>query len=280
MVENNSFIAILGWMYNIGLEDMDEILVYAIVYGFTQDGRTEFEGSYKYIEERIRRKRTKTIEVVASLVNKGYLIKRQIDVNGVPVNKFSAVIPQDIKDSSQSADYPSVLRTGGTQREPNNNSKETNISTTSSIYIGKENEFLSCEKEEQSQPKTPTLEEKRAAMKAREQAFRETLYAFCTERGGQYEATMVKEFFDYWSEPNKSGTKMLFEMKPTFDIARRLATWARKNQQNGRANTSIGLPSANGNSQAQRGYGGIPVGLSKTEAKLLAIQQARRDRGF
>lgn len=36
---------------------------------------------------------------------------------------------------------------------------------------------------------------------------------------------ILKEFVHYWTEENRSGSKMLFEMQPTFDINRRLQTW-------------------------------------------------------
>ena len=35
------------------------------------------------------------------------------------------------------------------------------------------------------------------------------------------------EFIDYWTEMNKSKTKMKFEMQETFDISRRLKRWIR-----------------------------------------------------
>ena len=38
---------------------------------------------------------------------------------------------------------------------------------------------------------------------------------------------MVFAFFDYWSEPNKSGTRMKFETKDTWCLAGRLRTWER-----------------------------------------------------
>lgn len=45
---------------------------------------------------------------------------------------------------------------------------------------------------------------------------------------GTYTKEMLREFCNYWTEPNKSKTKMLFEMKPTWDTSRRLATWAKR----------------------------------------------------
>jgi hypothetical protein len=42
--------------------------------------------------------------------------------------------------------------------------------------------------------------------------------------------SMKQEFYDYWSEPNKSNTKMRFEQEKTWDLGRRLARWANNNK--------------------------------------------------
>jgi len=44
----------------------------------------------------------------------------------------------------------------------------------------------------------------------------------------QYGKVMIREFFDYWTEPNKSKTKMRYELEKTWDLSRRLRTWASK----------------------------------------------------
>ncbi len=41
-----------------------------------------------------------------------------------------------------------------------------------------------------------------------------------------YGKDMVRKFYDYWTEPNKSKTKMRFELERTWDLKRRLNTWA------------------------------------------------------
>lgn len=40
-----------------------------------------------------------------------------------------------------------------------------------------------------------------------------------------YLPLMRHEFFYYWTEPNKSGTKMKFELEKTWDTKRRLKRW-------------------------------------------------------
>ena len=54
---------------------------------------------------------------------------------------------------------------------------------------------------------------------------------------GQYPAEMVREFFEYWTEPNKSQTKMRFELQPTWEAGRRLAMWARREKMSNKSNT-------------------------------------------
>ena len=47
---------------------------------------------------------------------------------------------------------------------------------------------------------------------------------------GQYPKEMVRAFYDYWSEPNQTKTKMRFEMMQTWSTSGRLSTWARKDK--------------------------------------------------
>lgn len=35
----------------------------------------------------------------------------------------------------------------------------------------------------------------------------------------------IMKFYNYWTEPTKSGKKQRWELQPTFDVGRRLATW-------------------------------------------------------
>jgi hypothetical protein len=43
---------------------------------------------------------------------------------------------------------------------------------------------------------------------------------------GQYPKTTLRAFFDYWTEKNATGKKMKFELQKTFEVSKRLATWA------------------------------------------------------
>ncbi|MFZ1789953.1 MAG: hypothetical protein WAT92_16670, partial [Saprospiraceae bacterium] len=41
-----------------------------------------------------------------------------------------------------------------------------------------------------------------------------------------YPKDMLTAFFRYWSEKNKSGTKMKWELEKTFELSLRLSNWA------------------------------------------------------
>ena len=50
----------------------------------------------------------------------------------------------------------------------------------------------------------------------------------------EYPKDMLQQFVDYWTEPNKSKTKMKFELQRTWDTKRRLATWKRNSKTMGK----------------------------------------------
>ena len=61
-------------------------------------------------------------------------------------------------------------------------------------------------------------------IEARRQSFYSSLVPFVEAYGRE----MVREFYEYWSEFNKSCTKMRWEQQPTWETAKRLANWARR----------------------------------------------------
>ena len=66
------------------------------------------------------------------------------------------------------------------------------------------------------------LEKKEELLKKREEEFKNCVFEFAKK----YPAEMLFKFCDYWTEKNKSGTKMRFELEKTFEIPKRIATWA------------------------------------------------------
>ncbi len=55
-------------------------------------------------------------------------------------------------------------------------------------------------------------------LEQREKDFKEKVYSLPFP-------DIQEEFFDYWTEPNKSGTKLRFELEKTWDLGRRMKRW-------------------------------------------------------
>ena len=86
-------------------------------------------------------------------------------------------------------------------------------------------------KDELSLPPKTTLKQKQEAMLKHKAEFKDELSKFAD----RYSTDMLNDFFEYWTEPNKSHTKMLFETKQTWDTSRRLSRWERNSRKGGKA---------------------------------------------
>lgn len=74
-VKDNNFIAIQGWMRTKLNLKGNELLIYALIYGFSQDGNSRFKGSRKYIAEWCGCSLDTVDRSLGSLINKGLLVK-------------------------------------------------------------------------------------------------------------------------------------------------------------------------------------------------------------
>ena len=86
-----------------------------------------------------------------------------------------------------------------------------------------------------------------ALLEARKESFYNSLIPFVARYGRE----MVREFFEYWTEPNKSKTRMRFELERTWDLARRLVTWASREKDFRHRNNGTDNLRGNSESRAQ-----------------------------
>ncbi len=77
------------------------------------------------------------------------------------------------------------------------------------------------------------LEKKKMEYNKRMDDFYKSLVPFVDLYGRE----MIRKFFEYWTESNKSHTKMRWELEKTWDAKRRLITWASREPVN-KQNTS------------------------------------------
>lgn len=78
------------------------------------------------------------------------------------------------------------------------------------------------------------IERKKKLMEGRRVEFYNSLVPYVQ----MYGKAMVRNFFDYWSEPNKSGTQMRYELERTWSLNLRLGMWNRKEKNYVRKSTT------------------------------------------
>ena len=87
-MENTQYINIQGWMVNeLQLKDT-ELIIYAIVYGFSQDGESKFIGSLTYLEGCTNKSKSSIKRALSSLVDKSILIKHSETKNNITFNSY------------------------------------------------------------------------------------------------------------------------------------------------------------------------------------------------
>ncbi len=60
---------------------------------------------------------------------------------------------------------------------------------------------------------------------------KQKFYDDCKPYLVKYPKEMLRAFYNYWTEMNKPGTRLKFELQQTFEISKRLATWAGKTKE-------------------------------------------------
>jgi uncharacterized phage protein (TIGR02220 family) len=84
VIKDENYINIQGWMLSkLGLKG-NQLLIYAIIYGFCQDGESTFHGSLSYFEHWTNSTRQGVIKALKQLQKDGLIIK----IEGKPNNAY------------------------------------------------------------------------------------------------------------------------------------------------------------------------------------------------
>jgi DNA-binding Lrp family transcriptional regulator len=94
-IKNENFIAIQGFMVKeLGLSG-NELIAYALIYGFSQDNESEFKGSLNYVAEWLNCSRTTAFNLLNKLADDGFIKKTEKTINGVKFCNYSATKPNN-----------------------------------------------------------------------------------------------------------------------------------------------------------------------------------------
>lgn len=194
-MDKNNFICLQGFMLADENLKGNDLILYALIYGFTQDCETEYYASLKYMSEALHLTKRGVQKILQRLVDMGYLEAEEREIWGAKRTRYRAIV-KDVYASSRGVNK---VRGGGEQSSwgdeqssPNNNSNIYNI------YNNKK--------------KTKVEKEQEFADK-------------CKPYRAKYGDAMVDKFIYYWTE---GENKMRWEKQDVFEVGRRLATWAQR----------------------------------------------------
>lgn len=127
-MENKGYTLIQDWMLNLPLS-YREIAIYAIIYGFSQDGETRFEGSLGYLAKKTKATRDTARAALRKLVDEGLIDRAIVNKNGVEFHTYK-VCPMGGGKIQGGMEF---FKEGGGIFQPNNKEDNKDINISSSI---------------------------------------------------------------------------------------------------------------------------------------------------
>ena len=89
-IKNENYIVIQGFMINKLHLKGNELLVYAIIYGFSQEDSQVYSGSLQYLANWTNSTKQGVQKNLKSLIDKGYIAKNEKFINGVKFCEYYA----------------------------------------------------------------------------------------------------------------------------------------------------------------------------------------------
>lgn len=127
-IRNDNYYVVHGWMRNeLNLSGID-LDIYAIIYGFSQDGETEFTGSIQYLCDFTGASKPTVINSIKRLVDAEYIIKRTETINNVAFNRYKIYLG-----GSKDSLLPVKNLYGGSKDSLHNNNIYNNTTKSSII---------------------------------------------------------------------------------------------------------------------------------------------------
>lgn len=150
------YIHLTGWMVEKLKLKGNELIVFALIYGFSQEDDHDFHGSAQYIADWLNTSKQTVFNVLKSLVDKGYIKRTEEIINNVTFVHYKSaikVVNEEIFNGGSQNSLQGVVKNfdGGSQKFLSNNifnNIENNIERDNKEYIDKsiykkkrENEF-------------------------------------------------------------------------------------------------------------------------------------------
>jgi len=117
-LHENNYINIQAFMVkDLNLKG-NELLIYAIIYGFSQADDTSFTGGLQYLADWTNSTKQGVIKNLKSLVDKGYIVKSEKHINGIKFCEYRSTMFNKVLNNVESQTVNKVEQ-GIKQRLPN-----------------------------------------------------------------------------------------------------------------------------------------------------------------
>lgn len=113
-ISRENFITIQGFMITDLKLKGNELIIYAVIYGFSQAENQTFSGSLQYLMDWANITKQSVLNSLKSLIEKGFIEKTEKVINGVKFCEYSAV--KQSEEVVKKFDYPSNNYNGGSQK--------------------------------------------------------------------------------------------------------------------------------------------------------------------
>ena len=177
-IRDDNYYQISGWMVERLKLKGNELNVFAIIYGFSQDEDCEFAGGIQYLCDFLGGvSRPTIITALKNLVQKGFIIKREEIINGVQFNRYKANLGV-------------VKNFYGGSKEILPNNKENNIEDNKKekqVNLLKEKAFI--------EETTTTLANVENQAKRFKKPTAEEIQAYCDERENGLNGQQIFDFY-------------------------------------------------------------------------------------
>ena len=121
-IKENNFITILSFMVTDLKLKGNELLVYAIIYGFTQAENQRFTGSLQYLADWTNSTKQGVLKNLKSLTDKGFIARETKVINGVTfVEYYSTLFNGGVKQSLTGGIKQSLTNNNDINNTNNNN---------------------------------------------------------------------------------------------------------------------------------------------------------------
>ena len=150
MVKDKNYLVIQGWMITKLKLKGTGLLLYALIYGFSQDAESGFAGSLQYLQDWTNSTRQGVINALKTLLKDGLIVKEQ----GFPFNTY--YVKKETIDEDCKQNLPSCKQSLQTSKKSLHNNididkdinKDNNISVTPTIDFNEKNSYIETKEQD------------------------------------------------------------------------------------------------------------------------------------